>query len=315
MWFHAVRTEEPVRSDAPPAVVRESPGRVKARRLLTTTKEVFSRGSTMVGGVLIVLMLGMAIFAPLIVDENPRGAYQMPRDLSAVAAPPGTEGHPLGTTRLGGDVLYGVVWGARLSLQLSIYVVGGAVLIGLIVGSTAGIIGGKVDAFMMRVVDVFLSIPTLVFPLAIAAILGPSFINIVVALAVIMWARYARIIRSQILSVREEEYVDAARAIGDSRWGIIRKDILPNSFSPVAVQATLDMGHAVLLGATLAFIGLAVAGQAEWGTLVSEGQADIVAGRWWTSTFPGLMVFLWALSFNLVGDGLRDVLDPRTEGR
>lgn len=315
MWFHAVRTEEPVRAGSPPSVVRESPGRVKARRFLSTTKEVFSRGSTMFGGVLIVLMLGMAIFAPLIVDENPRGAYQMPRDLSAVAAPPGTEGHPLGTTRLGGDVLYGVVWGARLSLQLSIYVVAGAVLIGLIVGSAAGIIGGKVDAFMMRIVDVFLSIPTLVFPLAIAAILGPSFINIVVALAVIMWARYARIIRSQILRVREEEYVEAARAIGDSRWGIIRKDILPNSFSPVAVQATLDMGHAVLLGATLAFIGLAVAGQAEWGTLVSEGQADIVAGRWWTSTFPGLMVFLWALSFNLVGDGLRDVLDPRTEGR
>jgi peptide/nickel transport system permease protein len=315
MWFHAIRTEEPVRAETAPAVVRESPSRVKLRRFLANFKEVFSRGSTVFGGVLIVLMLGMAIFAPLIVDENPRGAYQMPRDLSAVAAPPGTEGHPLGTTRLGGDVLYGVVWGARLSLLLSIYVVTGAVIIGLIVGSTAGIIGGKVDAFMMRVVDIFLSIPTLVFPLAIAAILGPSFINIVVALAVIMWARYARIIRSRILSVREEEYVEAARAIGDSRWGIIRKDILPNSFSPVAVQATLDMGHAVLLGATLAFIGLAVAGQAEWGTLVSEGQADIVAGRWWTSTFPGLMVFLWALSFNLVGDGLRDVLDPRTESR
>jgi peptide/nickel transport system permease protein len=263
----------------------------------------------------IVLLLMMAVFAPLIVPENPRGAFQMPRDLSAVAVPPGTEGHPLGTTRLGGDVLYGIVWGARLSLQLSIYVVAGAALIGLVVGSTAGIVGGKVDAILMRVVDVFLSIPTLVFPLAIAAVLGPSFANIVVALAVIMWARYARIIRSQILQVREEDYVDAAKAIGDSKFGIIRRDILPNSFTPVAVQATLDMGHAVLLGATLAFIGLAVAGQAEWGTLVSEGQADIIAGRWWTSTFPGLMVFLWALSFNLVGDGLRDVLDPRTEGR
>jgi peptide/nickel transport system permease protein len=264
---------------------------------------------------MIVLLLGMAIFAPLLVDENPRGAYQMPRDLSAVAVPPGSPDHLLGTTRLGGDVLYGIVWGARLSLQLSIYVVAGAVFLGLIVGCTAGIVGGKVDAFLMRIVDVFLSIPTLVFPLAIAAVLGPSFENIVVALMVIMWARYARIIRSQILQVREEDYVDAARAIGDSKFGIIRRDILPNSFTPVAVQATLDMGHAVLLGATLAFIGLAVAGQAEWGTLVSEGQADIIAGRWWTSTFPGLMVFLWALSFNLVGDGLRDVLDPRTEGR
>ncbi len=312
MWFHAVRAET---AEITPRVQRESPAAVKIRRLMATTREVFSRGSTSVGAILIVLMLGMAIFAPLLVPENPRDAYQMPRDLSAVAVPPGTEGHPLGTTRLGGDVLYGVVWGARLSLVLSILVVGGAVLIGLIVGSTAGIVGGKVDAFMMRIVDIFLAIPTLIFPLAIASILGPSFINIVVALAVIMWARYARIIRSQILQVREEDYVDAARAIGDSRLGIIRKDILPNSLTPVAVQATLDMGHAVLLGATLAFIGLAVAGQAEWGTLVSEGQADIVAGRWWTSTFPGLMVFLWALSFNLVGDGLRDVLDPRTEGR
>lgn len=309
MWFHAVHAERA------PALASEGPLRVKARRLWGTTKEVFSRGSTAFGAIVIVLLLAMAIFAPLIVPENPRGAFQMPRDLSAVAVPPGTDGHPLGTTRLGGDVLYGIVWGARLSLQLSIYVVAGAVSIGLVVGSTAGIVGGKVDAILMRVVDVFLSIPTLVFPLAIAAVLGPSFANIVVALAVIMWARYARIIRSQILQVREEDYVDAAKAIGDSKFGIIRRDILPNSFTPVAVQATLDMGHAVLLGATLAFIGLAVAGQAEWGTLVSEGQADIIAGRWWTSTFPGLMVFLWALSFNLVGDGLRDVLDPRTEGR
>ena len=191
MWFHAVRTEESVRAEQPAGVVRESPARVKARRLLGTAKEVFSRGSTAVGAIIIVLLLGMAIFAPLLVDENPRGAYQMPRDLSAVAAPPGTEGHPLGTTRMGGDVLYGIVWGARLSLQLSIYVVAGAMLIGLIVGSTAGIVGGKVDAILMRIVDVFLSIPTLVFPLAIAAVLGPSFENIVVALMVIMWARYA----------------------------------------------------------------------------------------------------------------------------
>lgn len=309
MLFQAVHAE------TPPAVIRETPLKVRALRLWGTTKEVFSRGSTAAGATVILLMLAMAIFAPLLVPENPRGAFQMPRDLSSVAVPPGTEGHLLGTTRLGGDVLYGVVWGARLSLQLSLYVVAGAVLMGTIVGSTAGIIGGKVDALLMRTVDVFLSVPALIFPLAIAAVLGPSFINIVVALAAIMWARYARIIRSQILQVREEDYVDAARAIGDSKFGIIRRDILPNSFTPVAVQATLDMGHAVLLGATLAFIGLAVAGQAEWGTLVSEGQADIIAGRWWTSTFPGLMVFLWALSFNLVGDGLRDVLDPRTEGR
>ncbi len=306
-WNQTVRAEK-VRM-----LARESPALVRARRLLGTSREVFGRGSDLVGLIIIVLMVGMAIFAPLIMDANPRGAYQMPRDLSAVAVPPGSPGHPLGTTRWGEDVLYGIVWGSRLSLQLSVYVVAGALSMGVIVGSIAGIFGGRVDSILMRVVDVFLSIPALIFPLAIAAILGPSFTNIVVALAFIMWARYARIIRSQILQVREEDYVDAARVVGDSRLGIIFKDILPNSFTPVAVQATLDMGHAVLFGATLSFIGLAEAGLAEWGVLVSEGQAGISAGRWWASTFPGLMVFIWALAFNLVGDGLRDVLDPRTE--
>ena len=186
MWFSAVRAERAERALGLP--VRESPLRVKVGRLAATTREVFSKGSTRFGAITIVLLLGMAIFAPLLVDENPRGAYQMPRDLSAVAVPPGSPDHLLGTTRLGGDVLYGIVWGARLSLQLSIYVVAGAVFLGLIVGCTAGIVGGKVDAFLMRIVDVFLSIPTLVFPLAIAAVLGPSFENIVVALMVIMWA-------------------------------------------------------------------------------------------------------------------------------
>ncbi len=291
--------------------------RVKARgRLASTTRDVFSKGSTRFGAIIIVLLLAMAIFAPLLVDENPRGAYQMPRDLSAVAAPPGTPRSSCWAPPVSEATFSMASSGAPGSRCSSRSTSSPAPCSSVsIVGCTAGIVGGKVDAVLMRVVDIFLSIPTLVFPLAIAAILGPSFVNIVVALAVIMWARYARIVRSQILQVREEDYVDAARAIGDSRFGIIRRDILPNSFTPVAVQATLDMGHAVLLGATLAFIGLAVAGQAEWGTLVSEGQADIIAGRWWTSTFPGLMVFLWALSFNLVGDGLRDVLDPRTEGR
>ena len=119
--------------------------------------------------------------------------------------------------------------------------------------------------------------------------------------------------RAQVIRIKQREYVDAAKIMGASKLQIYLKDILPNSFSPVMVQATLDMGNIVLVGATLSFIGLSEAGIAEWGVLVSEGQAGISAGRWWASTFPGLMVFLWALAFNLVGDGLRDVLDPRTE--
>ena len=255
----------------------------------------------------------MAIFAPLITEPNTPDAYQMPRDWGALAVPPGSPGHPLGTTNVGGDVLYGLVWGARTSLRLSVIVVSLTVFIGVAVGSIAGFQGGKVDEILMRIVDVFLSIPELIFALAIAAVLGPSFRNIILALAVVFWVKYARIMRAQIIHVKENEYVDAARVIGDSPLRIYLKDILPNSITPVVVQATLDMGNIVLVGATLSFIGLSEAGIAEWGVLVSEGQSGISAGRWWASTFPGMMVFLWALGFNLFGDGLRDVLDPKTE--
>jgi peptide/nickel transport system permease protein len=286
----------------------------RAGRILTLVRDALRKPTTAVGVVVIILLLGMAAFAPLLAEPNTPSAYQMPRDWTATDAPPGSPGHALGTTADGGDILYGVIWGSRMSVRLSITVVAVAVFIGVIVGSVSSVVGGKVDELLMRIVDVFLSVPELIFPLAIAAVLGPSFTNIIIALAAVLWAKYARIIRSQILRVRESSYVEAATAIGDSPLRIYMKDILPNSITPVVVQATLEMGHVVLLGATLSFIGLAEAGLAEWGVLVADGHRGIAAGRWWTATFPGLMIFLWALAFNLVGDGLRDVLDPRTEG-
>jgi peptide/nickel transport system permease protein len=288
---------------------------VRIRRFAELAREVLRNPTTVVGLVIIVALIGMALLAPLIAEPNTPDAYQMPRDWGAVNQPPGTPGHPLGTTATGGDVLYGVVWGSRTSLQMSVIVVGITMVVGTIMGSIAGFIGGRVDEIIMRLVDVFLAIPELIFALAIAAVLGPSFGNIIFALAVVFWVKYARIIRGQIIHIKHNEYVDSARVIGDSKLNIYRRDVLPNSVTPVVVQATLDMGNIVLVGATLSFIGLAEAGLAEWGVLVSEGQAGISAGRWWASTIPGAMVFLWALAFNLFGDGLRDVLDPRTEGR
>jgi peptide/nickel transport system permease protein len=285
----------------------------RVRRFGELAREVLRNPTTMIGLALIVGMIGMAIFAPLLIEPNTPNPYQMPRDWGALNEPPGTPGHILGTTQQGGDVLYGVIWGARTSLRLSLIVVSITVVIGLIVGSLAGFLGGKIDEFLMRLVDIFLSIPELIFALAIAAVLGPSFGNIILALAAVFWVKYARIIRGQVIHIKQNEYVDAARVIGDSSLRIYSKDVLPNSITPVVVQATLDMGNVVLIGATLSFIGLAEAGLAEWGVLVSQGQAGISAGRWWASTFPGLMVFIWALAFNLVGDGLRDILDPRTE--
>jgi peptide/nickel transport system permease protein len=241
--------------------------------------------------------------------------YQMPRDWEATRMPPGTPGFPLGTTNQGGDVLYGVIGGARTSLQLSVIVVSVTVVIGIAIGSIAGLVGGWIDETLMRIVDVFLSIPELIFALAVAAILGPSFTNIILSLCIVFWVKYARIMRAQIILIRQADYVQAARVIGDTKLSIFFKDMLPNASTPIAVQATLDMGNIVLVGATLSFIGLAESGIAEWGVLVSEGQAGIASGRWWASTFPGLMIFLWALAFNLVGDGLRDALDPRTEDK
>lgn len=293
----------------------EGPWAVRARRFVEVSRQVLRNPTTVIGLVIIVLLLAIAFLAPFLTTPNVPDPYQMPRDWVTRDAPPGTPGHPLGTTSTGGDVFYGVVWGARTSLQLSVIVVSITVTVGIIVGSLAGFIGGKLDEILMRVVDVFLAIPELIFALAIAAVLGPSFNNIIFALAVVFWVKYARIIRGQIIHIKQNDYVDAARVSGDSKFRIYRKDVLPNSITPVMVQATMDMGGIVLTAATLSFIGLAEAGLAEWGVLVSDGQAGISAGKWWASTFPGMMVFLWALAFNLVGDGIRDVLDPRTEGR
>jgi peptide/nickel transport system permease protein len=287
----------------------------RARRLGELFAAALKSPTTVVGGIIIILLISMALFAPLLIDANEPDAYQMPRDWQNINAAPGTAGHLLGTTAQGGDVLYGVVWGARTSLRLAFIVVTVTVVAGVAVGSLAGFLGGRWDEILMRVVDVSLAVPELILALAIAAVLGPSFQNIIIAISVLGWPKYARIIRGQILHIKENEYVDAARVMGDSTWHIYRKDLLPNAITPVVVQATLEMGHVVLFGATLSFIGLAEAGLAEWGNLVSEGREGIVAGRWWAATFGGAAVFLWSLSFNLVGDGLRDVLDPRTEGR
>ena len=288
---------------------------VRLRRVWELSLDTLRNPTTLLGTIIVALLVGMAILAPLLVDANRPNPYQMPRDFAAVNEPPGTDKHVLGTTPTGGDVLYGIVWGSRNSLKLSLIVVSITVLVGIAVGSLAGFLGGKWDSFLMRIVDVFLSVPELIFALAIAAVLGPAFGNIILAIAIVFWVKYARIVRGQIIRVKQNDYVDAARVIGDNRWRIYLKDVLPNSITPVVVQATLDMGHVVLIGATLSFIGLAEAGLAEWGNLVSEGQSGIIAGRWWVATFSGAMVFLWALAFNLVGDGLRDALDPRTEGR
>ncbi|MFC7214466.1 ABC transporter permease [Saliphagus sp. GCM10025334] len=280
-------------------------------RVRSVFEEMIENPLTLIGVIVVVSFILLALFTPLLFPAQGQDAYQMPRDWQNAEEPPLSEGHLLGTTQTGGDVLYGIAWGSRLSIGLSIAVVTVTAFIGTIVGGVAGFVGGWVDDLLMRVVDALIAIPPLIFALAFVVAVGPAYQNIAIALMAMMWGSYARIIRGEVIHVKNNEYVDAARVAGVSELSLFVRDVLPNAIPPIFVQSTLYFGRVVLIAASLAFIGLAQPGITEWGVMISNGQSDLVAGRWWTSVFPGIAIFLWAFGWNMIGDGLRDVLDPR----
>jgi len=219
--------------------------------------------------------------------------------------------HILGTTESGEDVLTGVLLGARISIRIGLLVVGLTVLIGAFLGAFSGYFGGPMDELIMRVTDIFLSIPGLILALAVAAALGRSLDNVMLALVVVSWPVYTRLVRGQALSVRENAFIEAARASGANDFQIVVRHILPNTRAPILVQASLDVGTIVLVAAGLSFLGLgAQPGTPEWGLMVSKG-FGFFPQNWWEVSFAGLMIFLFTLGFNLLGDGARDILDPR----
>lgn len=263
----------------------------------------------MISLAIMLVFVGIAIFAPSLTPhaEQGRGEPNIVQKLQ----PPSRE-HPLGTDRLGRDLLARVMFGARSSLSIGFLVVAIGVAIGMPLGAIAGYFGGWVDEVIMRLTDVFLSFPPLLLAIAIAAALGPSFVNAMIAISIVWWPWYTRIVRAQTLSLKERAFVEAARGIGVRGPTIITRHILPNVMTPVLVQATIDIGAAILTGATLSFLGLGVQPPtADWGKMVDVGRAYMLVAPWY-ATFPGLAIFLVALSMNLLGDGLRDVLDPRT---
>lgn len=224
-------------------------------------------------------------------------------------------GHPFGTDSLGRDVFARILFGARTSLTFGIMVVVIAVGIGAPLGALAGYFGGWVDEVIMRVTDVFLAFPPLLLAIAIASALGPNFFNAILAIALTWWPWYTRLVRAQSLSLRERAFIEAAHGIGVNDLTIIRRHILPNVLTPVLVQATLDIGTAILTAAGLSFIGLGTQPPtADWGVMINIGRLFVLGGRWWIATFSGLAIFLTALAFNLLGDGVRDAADPRTRG-
>ena len=218
--------------------------------------------------------------------------------------------HPFGTDDLGRDILSRVLAGAHLELEVALIVLLVAGILGIVLGLLTGYLGGWFDEVVMRVTDIFLGFPALLFAVMLGAALGPSLGHAILAMSVVWWPWYARILRGQVIKLRHDQFVEAAYAIGASRWRIMVKHILPNTIQALLIQATLDVGSAILTAATLGFVGLgAQPPSPEWGAMVAEGQ-QYVLSQWWVSVFPGLAIMIVSIGFSLLGDGLRDVLDP-----
>lgn len=256
------------------------------------------------GGVVAVMLLA-SLLAPWLAPYDPNGV-----DLSRRLQPPSAR-HRFGTDEVGRDLFSRVLDGGRRSIGSGVAVVAIALAFGMVLGGLSGWYGGLVDLLLMRVMDVILAFPGLVLAMAVAAALGPGLTSTVLAVAFVRIPVYVRLVRAQVLALREREFVEAAVALGAPGRRILKDHLLPNSLGPVVVQATLDVGNAILLTATLSFLGLGVrAPAAEWGAMVNSGRAYLL-DQWWYATFPGAAILITAMGFNLLGDGLRDALDPR----
>ena len=268
--------------------------------------------SSMLGLGLVLLFLILAIFGSVLAPypEDTTGAVNLGQRLL-----PPSLAHPFGTDEMGADILSRIIVGARTSLWIGLVITGIGAGIGVPLGIIAGYHGGFIRAVIMRVTDLFLSVPGLALALTIVAALGPGITNCVVALSLVWWPGYVRLVESKTLSVKQELYVESARALGASTPWILWRHILPNCLTPIIVKASMDMGMAILSAASLGFIGLgAKPPLPEWGSMISVART-YMPDWWWYSLFPGLAIFLTVLGFNLLGDGLRDILDPRSRGR
>jgi peptide/nickel transport system permease protein len=278
-------------------------------RLLSLIGKRFSRNTLSVIGAAVVLsLLTIALLAPFLSPYDPTTI-----DVYNVLSPPG-KAHWLGTDELGRDLLSRIIWGSRVSLKVGFVAVGIAIMIGILVGSAAGFYGGKVDALLMRVVDIMLAFPTFFLSLAVIAILEPNIYTIMAVIGVTGWMDVARLVRAEFLSLKERDFVDAGRAIGISNARLIFRHILPNALSPVFVAATFGVAGAILTESGLSFLGLGVQPpDPSWGNILTSGK-DNIEIAWWLSLYPGLAILITVLSYNLVGEGLRDALDPRLWG-
>ena len=259
----------------------------------------------LIGATILALMIVLALLAPVITSGKP-----LQTDLDGALRGP-SAGHLFGQDRLGRDVFAQVAYGTRASMLIAISVVTLTVLAGVAVGAAAGYVGGALDIVVMRVADIFLAFPGILLAIALAGVLGPNLGNLVIALSVMGWVGYARLMRAQVLSLREREYVAAARAVGAGSWRVVARHILPNALSPVIVQATFSAAGVIIAESSLSFLGLGPQNVPTWGGLLAQGAAYLLYAPH-IAFFPGLFIMLTVLALNLVGDALRDSLDPKS---
>nr|WP_113867591.1 D,D-dipeptide ABC transporter permease [Brenneria salicis]NMN92084.1 peptide/nickel transport system permease protein [Brenneria salicis ATCC 15712 = DSM 30166]RBP61165.1 peptide/nickel transport system permease protein [Brenneria salicis ATCC 15712 = DSM 30166]RLM30190.1 D-ala-D-ala transporter subunit [Brenneria salicis ATCC 15712 = DSM 30166] len=264
---------------------------------------------TLVGALIILIVTLLMLFSPWLVPYDPNAI-----DLTARLQSPSAL-HWFGTDEVGRDIFSRVLIGSQQSVTAGVAVVVVAGIIGSLLGCFSGVMGGLVDALIMRCMDIMLSVPSLVLTMALAAALGPSLFNAMLAIAVVRIPFYVRLARGQTLMLRHQAYMQASRTFGASRWHLISWHVLRNVLPPLVVQASLDIGTSILMAATLGFIGLgAQQPTAEWGAMVANGR-NYILDQWWYSAFPGMAILITATGFNLFGDGLRDLLDPKGRGR
>ena len=284
----------------------------------TKTQELIRRfkynKSAVFGLILILFLVFIAIFADFIAPNDPTPS---PPELENSLKPgfwsnEGLEGYPLGTDMLGRCILSRIIFGARISLTVGFIAVGIASILGIIIGVTAGYFGKWIDSLLMRVVDIIFSFPALLLAIVIVATIGQGLDKAMIAIGIVYSPQMARIMRGSVLYIKEMEYIEAQKAIGSKNLRIIFRHVIPNSLAPVIVYGTLMMSSAILDAAALGFLGLgAQPPTPEWGAMLSESRLYIVSGAWWAATFPGIAIILAVLGLNLLGDGLRDILDPR----
>jgi len=281
------------------------------RYWLTTLKRLARRRTALFGLTVVVVVLLAATLAPLISPFDP-----LEQDINQRLKEPGWrnaagQAHPLGTDHLGRDILARVIFGSRIALVVGLSAVLISGVLGMMIGLVAGYFGGAVDDFFMRLADIQLAFPFILLAIAVIGVLGPSLRNIIIVIGVSSWVVYARVVRGEVLSIRERDFVQAAIALGSRDGRILVRHVLPNAFTPWLVVATLDMARVIVIESALSFLGLGVQPPTPtWGGMLADGRVYL-STAWWLATFPGLAILITVLGINLLGDGLRDTLDPR----